>query len=148
MNLVLSQSEADSLLRMEKHRTNDGRIRLPDTGGSVAVPLVSPDGTEGFHLDVSRSRLNLTKGKFQNRSRTTVVLARIDIGGAPHRNPDDAEIACPHIHLYREGFGDRWAFPVNDEQFANTTDHWQTLLDFLRYCNVTRPPEFERGLFT
>ncbi|HEY7442131.1 MAG TPA: hypothetical protein VH701_06920 [Vicinamibacterales bacterium] len=26
--------------------------------------------------------------------------------GAPHRNPDDEEIPCPHLHLYREGYGD------------------------------------------
>lgn len=77
-----------------------------------------------------------------------MVLARIDIGGAPHRNPDDTELPCPHIHLYREGFGDRWAFPVNPDEFADTTDPWQTLMDFLRFCNVTRPPEFDRGLFT
>ncbi len=31
--------------------------------------------------------LILAKGKIQNRARTTMVLARIDFGGAPHRNP-------------------------------------------------------------
>ena len=148
MSVALSQAEADSLLRLEKHRINDNRVRLPDTGGNVTAPLVSVDGAETFYLDISRGQINLTKGKFQNRARTTIVLARVDIGGAAHRNPDDTEVPCPHIHLYREGFGDRWAFPVSVEQFADTTDHWQTLLDFLRYCNVTRPPDFERGLFT
>jgi hypothetical protein len=140
MSVALSQAEADSLLRLEKHRINDNRVRLPDTGGNVTAPLVSVDGAETFYLDISRGRINLTKGKFQNRARTTIVLARVDIGGAAHRNPDDTEVPCPHIH--------RWAFPVTVEQFADTTDHWQTLLDFLRYCNVTRPPDFERGLFT
>lgn len=148
MSFAPSQAEADWLLRLEKHRTNDDRVRLPDTGGSVTVLLASADRAESFHLDVSRGRINLLKGKFQNRARTTIVLARVDIGGAPHRNPDDTEVPCPHIHLYREGFGDRWAFTLSTDQFADTTDHWQTLLDFMRYCNVTRPPEFERGLFT
>jgi hypothetical protein len=145
MSFALPQAEADWLLRLEKHRTNDDRVRLPDTGGSVTVLLASPDRAESFHLDVSRGRINLMKGKFQNRARTTFVLARVDIGRAPHRNPDDTEVPCPHIHLYREGFGDRWAFT---DQFADTTDHWQTLFDFMRYCSVTRPPGFERGLFT
>jgi hypothetical protein len=148
MSFALSQAEADWLLHLEKHRTNDDRARLPDTGGSVTVLLASADRAENFHLDVSRGRINLMKGKFQNRARTTIVLARVDIGGAPHRNPDDTEVPCPHIHLYREGFGDRWAFTVSIDQFADVTDHWQTVFDFIRYCNVTRPPEFERGLFT
>jgi hypothetical protein len=148
MSVLLTQAEADALLSMEKHRTNDDRVRLPDTGGSVVVPLVSADGVELFHLDISRSRINLAKGKYQNRARVIAILARIDIGGAPHRNPDDIEVPCPHIHLYREGFGDRWAFPVAAEEFANSSDHWQTLMDFVCYCNVTRPPEFERGLFS
>ena len=133
---------------MEKHRTGAERWRLPDTGGGIAVPLMSVAGIELFHLDISRSRINLLKGKFQNRARTTIVLARIDIGGAPHRNPNDEEIACPHVHLYREGYGDRWAFQAPPDAFANTSDHWQTPSDFMRYCNVTNPPEFERGLFT
>jgi hypothetical protein len=148
MSFALSQDEADSLLRLEKHRTDDNRVRLPDTGGSVSAPLVSADGSEMFYLDIGRDRINLRKGKFQNRARTTIVLVRVDIGGAGHRNPDDTEVPCPHIHLYREGAGDRWAYPISAKQFADTTDHWQTLLDFMRYCNVTRPPDFERGLFT
>jgi hypothetical protein len=148
MSFAISQAEADSLLRLEKHRTSDESVRLPDMGGSVTVPLASADGAENFHLDIYRGRINLAKGKFQNRARTIVILARVDIGGAPHRNPDDTEVPCPHIHLYREGFADRWAFSVTADQFSDTTDHWRTLIDFMRYCNITVPPRFERGLFT
>ncbi len=148
MTVWLTQTDADVLLAMEKHRVDEQRWRLPDTGGGIVVPLVSADGDEPFHLDISRGRINLAKGKIQNRARTTMVLARIDFGGAPHRNPDDEEIACPHVHLYREGFGDRWAFPISPEVFTQPTDHWQTLVDFMRFCNISRPPEFDRGLFT
>jgi hypothetical protein len=148
MTAWLTQSEADALLAIEKYRVDEQRWRLPDTGGGIVVPLVSADGDEQFHLDISRGRINLAKGKIQNRSRTTMVLARIDFGGPPHRNPNDEEIACPHVHLYREGFGDRWAYPISPTVFTKPADHWQTLLDFMRFCNITRPPEFERGLFT
>ena len=148
MSFFLTQAEADALLAMEKQRVDDERVRLPDLGGSLVVPLVSRDGVEAFHLDIARSRINLAKTKYQNRARKTVVLARIDIGGAPHRNPDDSELPCPHIHLYREGYGDRWAFPIDPRIFTNPIDAWQTLAEFLRFCNVTRPPEFDRGLFT
>jgi len=148
MSLLVTQVEADALLAMEKHRTTTERLRLPDGGGSLIVLLESVDRSEPFHLDISRSRINLAKGKVQNRARMTIILARIDFGGAPHRNPDDVEVPCPHIHLYREGFGDRWAFAVPSATFSDTTDHWQTLNDFMRFCNVTKPPYFDRGLFT
>ncbi|MDP3960870.1 MAG: hypothetical protein Q8Q26_12575 [Pseudorhodobacter sp.] len=148
MTIWLTQAEADALFAIEKHRVDENRWRLPDTGGGIVVPLVSADEAEAFHLDISRGRINLAKGKIQKRARTTVVLARIDFGGAPHRNPDDEEIACPHLHRYREGYGDRWAFPISPDVFTQPTDHWQTLVDFMRFCNVTRPPEFDRGLFT
>lgn len=148
MTTGITQSEADALLAMEKHRVDEERWRLPDLGGGIIVPLASRDGAEAFHLDVSRSRINLAKGKLQTRARSTVILARLDFGGPPHRNPDDEEIDCPHLHLYKEGYGDKWAFAVPAGVFADLSDRWQTLMDFLRFCNVTRPPHFERGLFT
>jgi hypothetical protein len=27
---------------------------------------------------------------------------RLDLDAAPHRNPDDQEIACPHLYVYRD----------------------------------------------
>lgn len=84
----------------------------------------------------------------QNRGRQVVVLVRLDLGGAPHRNPDDTEVPAPHLHIYREGYGDKWAIAVPAEHFRDTGDRWATLEDFLRYCNVTQPPRIDRGLFT
>jgi hypothetical protein len=76
------------------------------------------------------------------------VLVRLDFGGAPHRNPDGEEIGSPHLHLYREGYGDKWAVPVPEDRFENLSDPWQTLEDFMRYCNVVQSPMIRRGLFT
>jgi len=84
----------------------------------------------------------------QNRGRQVVVLVRLDLGGAPHRNPDDEEIPVPHLHLYREGYGDKWAVPVPADRFSNLADIWVTLEEFMRFCSVTQPPYIERGLFT
>ena len=80
-----------------------------------------------------------------------------DLGGAiklamtliePHRSPDDVEVASPHLHIYREGYGDKWAFPLPADSFPNMNDLWLTLEDFMRYCNVTEPPFIRRGLFS
>jgi hypothetical protein len=145
--IILSQAEADALLQLEKHRVDDSRYDYPGLGGSLRIPLLSVDRRENFSLDVTKSRVYLEKGTYQNRARGVVILARLDFGGAPHRNPDDEEIECPHLHLYREGFGDRWAFPVPEDQFRQPADRFRTLLDFMRFVNITRPPQIDPGLF-
>ena len=143
----LTQAEADALIAMEKHCVNEDRSDFPTGGQSVVLPLQSPDRREQFLLDLSRGRIDLLKVKMQNRGRQVVVLVRLDLGGAPHRNPDDEEIPAPHLHVYREGYGDKWAIPVPVDRFTATSDFWTTLHEFMRFCNITQPPRIERGLF-
>lgn len=142
----LAQAEADALIAMEKHRSNDEDSRFPGRGQSLSLPLESADGRERFLLDLSRGRIDLRKVKMQNRARRVVVLVRLDVGGPPHRNPDDVEIGTPHIHLYRAGHGDKWAYPVPRKKFRDLTDEGKTLQDFLDFCNVTEPPRINMGL--
>mgnify|MGYP000104584965 FL=1 len=147
-DINLTQAEADALIAMEKHRATEDRSDFPMGGQSLLLPLQSSDKREQFLLDLSRGRIDLLKVKMQNRGRQVVVLVRLDLGGAPHRNPDDEEIPTPHLHVYREGYGDKWAVPVPVDRFRVTGDVWATLEDFLRFCNITQPPHIERGLFT
>lgn len=145
--IELSQTEADTLLRMEKvSQDNNVAWSFPDLGGTLEIPLISGNQREAFSLDISRRRIALTT-KYQTRGRQIVVLARLDFA-SPHRNPDGVEIGIPHLHLYREGFGDKWAIPVPDGMLSNQDDAWQCLHDFMRYCNVTVAPDIRRGLFT
>lgn len=144
----LNQQEADSLIAMEKHRVSEERHGFPMGGQSLALQLQSPDKREQFFLDLSRGRIDLAKVKMQNRARHVVVLVRVDLAGGPHRNPDGEEVPCPHLHVYREGFGDKWAVPLPPDRFPNPSDVWATLGHFMAYCNITQPPHIERGLFT
>ena len=146
-DISLTQAEADALIAMEKHRVTDDRTDFPMGGESVVLPLQSADRREQFLLDLSRGRINLKKVKMQTRGRQIIVLVRLDLGGAPHRNPDGEEIPVPHLHVYREGYGDKWAMPVPTDQFT-AADVWTTFEDFLRFCNITQPPYIDRGLFT
>lgn len=134
-------------MALEKRRIDSTVWDYPARGGRVKLPLVSADRREQFLLDIGRSRIDLAKGTYQTRGRQVVVLARLDFGGAPHRNPDGNEIGVPHLHLYREGYGDKWAVPVPSDQFGTASDRWQMLEDFMQYCNVVRPPVIRRGLF-
>ncbi len=142
----LTQTEADALVALPKRRVDETVYLYPTGGQGIIIPLVSEDGHESFLFDLTRGRINLLKVTYQTRSRQVVVLARLDLGGPPHRNPDDEEIACPHLHIYREGYGDKWAIPVPINAFSNPDDVWQSLQDFMRFCHVTQPPQIERGL--
>ena len=147
-DMNLTQAEADALIAMEKHRVSEDRSDFPAGGQSLSFPLQSLDKREQFLLDLSRGRIDLLKVKMQNRGRVVVVLVRLDLGGAPHRNPDDEEIPAPHLHVYREGYGDKWAIRVPADRFTATTNHWTTLQEFMRFCNITQPPLIVKGLFT
>ena len=147
VEIYLTQHEADSLIQIEKHRINEETHALPLFGGSLIVPLVSFDKRENFYLDLSKSRIDFLKGKYQTRARQVIILVRLDFGGAPHRNPDDEEISCPHLHIYREGYGDKWAIPPPSDYFLNLLDLSQTIEDFMRFCNITHPPIFNREIF-
>ena len=141
----LTQREADALIALPKVRDDDEFRVYPNFTSSLSVPLVSQNGRENFHLDMSRGRLNLSKRKWQNRARTTLILVRLEVNGPPHRNPDGVEVPCPHIHIYKEGYGDKWAFPVSRSDFVNLGDPVQTLEDFFKYCNIIDPPLFGGG---
>ena len=143
---TLSQSDADALLGMDKVRVGDDQVTFPDLGGRIEIPLVSPDHREAFSLDINRKRISLTTG-YQTRGRQTIVLARLDFA-APHRNPDGTEVGVPHLHLYREGYGDKWAIPVPDGLLTVPDNPWQVLQDFMSYCHIIEVPNFVRGLFS
>lgn len=146
MTILLTQQEADDLLALEKHFFGEERFDFPALGGSLRIPLHSSDRREEFSLDITRGKALLTKHSFQTRVRKAVVLARLDLDGPPHRNPDDKEIACPHLHRYREGFGDKWAEPL-PAMFTGIDDAVGLLDVFMDYCRIVGKPIIERGLF-
>ncbi len=126
---------------------DDTRHVFPVIGGAIEVPLTSVNRRENFLLDIARGRINLSKVTYQKRTRTVVILARLDIDGPPHENPDGQEIPCPHLHIYREGYADKWAVPAPIVTFPRTTHLWDSLEDFMVFCRITQTPFIERTLF-
>lgn len=145
--IVLTQVEADALLALDKSKVDDSAHDYPAVGGYLSLELHSQDKRERFLLDIQRGRIDLSKVTYQNRAHRTIILARLDIAGPPHRNPDGQEVDCPHLHLYREGFADKWAAPIDATVFTDTANLWQTLEQFMDFCNVVDRPNIQRGLF-
>ncbi|MDP0294167.1 hypothetical protein Q7288_05730 [Glaesserella parasuis] len=140
---MLTQQEADALLTLGKYDFSNGEYKFPYMGGSLRLSLHSMD----INLDVTRGYIALEKITFQTRARKAIVLVRLDIEGPPHRNPDGEEITCPHIHLYWEGYGDKWAYPLPDE-LKSVLDSPYDLLDrFMDYCHIIGKPLIQRELF-
>ena len=139
---MLTQTEADALIAMEKEFVRPVTISIPP-GADQTHELVGDDKRERFLLDLWRGTLRLSKIKYQTRGRKVIVLVRLDIDGAPHTNPDGTKLNGTHIHLYREGFEDKWAFPIDPGKFGNPSDIQRTLEDFHRYCNIKNPPPFQ-----
>lgn len=88
------------------------------------------------------------------------ILRRLDIDGPPHPNPviesvplnflvpyNGIEVPCPHLHIYVEGFADRWAIPAPEDLVNSNSDLYSIMKDFLRYCSVQEMPNIKRGLF-
>jgi hypothetical protein len=125
-DINLTQEEADNLMAMEKRAADEKDWRFPPPGERVAIPLTSLDRRESFVLDAARAQIKLAKATYQNRERAVIVLMRLDLDGSPHRNADGEEIPCPHLHIYREGYGDKWAIPAPLATYPNTPDLFST----------------------
>lgn len=137
---MITQAEADALLQLIKHFVRPpASITIPP-GSDESYELNDTAGRETFLLDVWRGTLRLTKVKFQNRVRTVIVLARLDVDGAPHTNPDGQRLAGTHLHLFKEGYDDRWAYPVDATVFTLLSDAETTFQEFCRFCNIESPP--------
>ena len=136
----LTQAEADALLAMEKQTEDDKPVPFPGGGQKFIIQLTSRDGREKFLLDLSRGGIDLRKIKFQNRARNVVKLARLDLSGRPHRNPNGEDVPTPHLHLYCEDYGNKWAKPLPKDIFPDIENELKTLEDFMRLCNIRSTP--------
>lgn len=142
---MLTQVEADILIAMQKTFSELVTITLP-AGTDQTHELIGADKKERFLLDLSRGTIRLSKVKFQTRGKIAIVLVRLDVDGSPHSNPDGSYIGRTHIHLYREGFDDKWAYPIDPAIFTSPTDINETFRSFCGYCNIIELPSFQEDL--
>jgi Family of unknown function (DUF6978) len=140
---MLTQAEANQLLQMTKHFVRPPAAIAIPPGFDESFELTGTDDRERFLLDVWRGTLRLTKLKFQNRVRTIIVLARLDVDGAPHTNPDGQKLSGTHLHLFREGYDDKWAQPIDAKTFTLLTDPGTSFQEFCAFCNIQAPPAIQ-----
>lgn len=107
----LTQNQADTLIKAlkdavrETHFCWDASVRYDEP-----LVAVEHDGAR-FILTLNRNPFEI---RLHLRTQTDDIgLCRID--AAPyHPNPDGTELRnTPHMHIFREGFGLKWAEPIS-----------------------------------
>ncbi|MEX1123117.1 MAG: hypothetical protein WED82_13325 [Balneolales bacterium] len=143
---MLTNDEAEHLLEALKELKSDRTIDFPEAGGNLQLEAsTTVNGKEHFLIDVNRKgSIKIKKATYQTRYLKYIPLLRLDINGPSHTNPDLEEIPCPHIHIYREGHDDKWAYPL-PKNFSNPDDLIQTLKEFLMYNNIKDIPYIQEG---
>ena len=155
----ITQTDADFFFSMEKFPDEEKEYDFPSSGEKLSIAFTSSDKREGFLFDIYRGQINITKITYQNRVRKAYILRRLDCDGPMHVNPEvetvplsflepynGKEIPCPHLHIYVEGFGEKWAVPANDFIETNNRDIYEMMEEFFRYCHVRKLPQIKKTL--
>jgi len=153
--MSLTQAEADFLLKLPKQARPSDVLEL-STASTMDRDweLLSHDRREEFILTIERGRKKTARLKYQTRARKVIVLARLDLNGRPHRNPDGQPyrpgewLSNSHLHLYKEGFEDRVAYHLNEvPNFSFTfSDDMGALEQFLNLCAVDPIPPIQTSI--
>ncbi|GIP34203.1 hypothetical protein [Paenibacillus sp. J2TS4] len=138
---MLTDLESRRLLRALKNLIDTNPIVFPTVQAYITLEAYSTETNAKFQIDVQRKSLNVKKCTYQTRYKKSINLLRVDIEGPPHLNPDGTEIPCPHIHIYKEGYDDKWAYPLEAKMVTDPSDLVQVLIDFLEYNNIDNVPK-------
>lgn len=97
---------------------------MPTVGNKkVLIHLKDLEAKTDFLVDVLFNRRPYTlKGKCQLRVYRMVRLLRLDSNGRVHSNPDDSLVDGTHLHIYKEGSHDQWAYPLPENIFSEFED--------------------------
>ncbi|MCL2142754.1 MAG: hypothetical protein FWH44_00615 [Methanomassiliicoccaceae archaeon] len=159
---TLTGEEAIGLLNMKKDIVGTTVIKVHN---NFTMDLESEDQAEKFIVNFNKGNIAL-RYTDQLRCRVNIPLLRLDVGAGKHVNPRvlspcsprdpfyHIHADCvgrvflpgePHIHFYREGYNDWWAYPP--EGFTDMSDAAKTTVEFLGKCNVSNLPSIQRALF-
>ncbi|MEC0310139.1 hypothetical protein P4H67_25630 [Paenibacillus lautus] len=138
--MLLNQNEVNELLSMLKSLRNNNRVTFPTSGESIALEAESNSTNDKFLIDINRKGQITFRCTYQTRFKKSNILLRLDLQGPAHTNPDMTKIPVPHLHIWREGFEDRWAYPLGDHIDTDPENLVNVLIAFLEYNNFTEVP--------
>ena len=135
--MELSNEEYNRLMLLPKEFVSIPK--LPRMVDKKSYTIKSVDDNETFLLTVERNIIcELSKSKLNN-SYYKVPIFRVEYNAPPHRNPDGTLIGRNHVHIYRNGYGMSWAYPLetfSDFLFKCPNNFNELFHDFCNYCNI------------
>ena len=144
---MITQTEFDFLMKEDKLFDDlSSPIQLGPAPIQWTRQINSTASKEVFLLDFYRGSFEISKYTVNKRYRQTVILLRYDNGGR-HTNPDGVLFEGAHVHLYREGFNDKFAFPVSEIGVDKSDSMDSVFAKIMHFCNVKKFPIIEVSMF-
>ncbi len=141
--ISLTQQEFGNLINLKKKFETNEIIHLDK---SWARNILSLETRDAFILDYTiRGPIELKRYTYNKRYRKTIILLRYDSSGR-HTNPDGFVFDGPHVHIYREDFDDKFAFPIEDIGAVSSSTREEVLELFLKYCHVVDYPNIQHTI--
>ena len=137
-----------NIIIYEEKQFLDSHADFPALHNTIKLNGLGQRTKYEYIVDVNRKYYLLNRITYHQRVFTNITLLRLDIDTKPHRNPDGKKINGTHLHVYREGYGDSWAYELNDPalhelwpKFAFSTLLQEDLINkfysFAKLCNFT-----------
>lgn len=139
----LSDKEFKYLKDMKKEFIEDWDILLSEPKRTRQI--TSTDKKEKFLLDYKKWNISC-KYTYNKRWRNDMVLFRYDIW-VPHTNPDWVRLNWPHIHIFKEWFSMKYAYPASDFWILDTDTIENVLLKIFKQRNIVNTPTIKISLF-
>lgn len=135
----MTEELAEHLIKMLKKVVDNKDVIIPQLGDKTYVniePSKEVDCSDKFLIQIFKSKRDLEKCSFSAMYLPTKEqLLRIDVGGAPHTNPDGTKISGNHMHIFVDGNEVRYAMEF-DTKNKNLV---QIAIEFLKKFNVIDP---------
>jgi len=145
--MTLTQAEYDFIMSQDKFFDDPvSTIHLGPAPIQWVRQINSAFKTEIYLLDFYRGSFELTKYTINKRYKQTIILLRYDSDGR-HTNPDGEKFEGAHIHLYKEGYNDKYAFSVSKIGLVETDGMEVVFNKIMHFCNIKKIPYIEMSMF-
>ena len=132
---MLSQSEAEGLIAVRKVFIERTPLTVNRPFNEQRQLRSDREPYETFYLNITQTAIEF--GRYSTVTRFfQIPLIRACVNpDYVHPNPDGTEVKGSHIHIYKEGFLDRFAYPLSERGFTETA-MVPFIRAFLTYCNI------------
>lgn len=134
--MELTQALADRYRLSPKRLKNGGTLNLNAEFKIIGEELISDEFGDIFKLDLRKNKIELKVLNCNTRANDCFVIARLDVNDREHKNPDGTKVGETHLHIYKEGYNDRYAYDPSKYGFSNYNDVPALILQFANFCKI------------